>query len=511
MADSLHELLLPHLTSTTSTTVVTDSTNPTVRSYLDRLTTLSLSHLTTTEEASITHTSQTNFRSLQALSKRSHGSITSAADHLNNLPNLFESLRDQSKSIQNSMTSVEASINDFAQKYERSTENELLERRKTAALLNRNTERVGNILELPTLLESTVNSSASSTGAGATVSAGAGLSGYASALDIHAHVRRLKSLYPQSDLVAGVSDQADSEISNMITVLIATLQSPALKLAVAMRTIGWLRRVAPDLSKVSAVGTPGQGYGQSNISLTNVNDEGALGSLFLVCRLATLRRTLEALEPLRQLAEQESTSRQSLARQKTPERWSGGVQSERYLKRFIEIFREQSFAIVSMYRSIFPTALPVPGSSPADRRETGLDISKANGQQLHEASIFDARASALATFVPDLVEMLLHNLRQFLPNVSERSSRDSLLSQVLFCAGSLGRLGADFGLFLALLEEDLQDVAELAGEPEWVDAMKKHRVQASRLEVLASGVGAGRKGSAPSVDSRPQSPSLAAR
>ncbi|KAG8629598.1 hypothetical protein KVT40_003463 [Elsinoe batatas] len=510
MADSLHELLLPHLTSTTSTTAVTDSTNPTVRSYLDRLTTLSLSHLTTTEEASITHTSQMTFRSLQALSKRSHGSITGAADHLNNLPNLLESLRDQSESIQHSMTTVEASINDFAQKYERSTENELLERRKTATLLNRNTERVGNILELPALLESTVNSSASSTGAGATVSAGAGLSGYASALDIHAHVRRLKSLYPQSDLVAGVSDQADSEISNMITVLLTTLQSPGLKLAVAMRTIGWLRRVAPDLSKVSAVGASGGGHGQSNMSLTSVNDEGALGALFLVCRLATLRRTLEALEPLRQLAEQESASRQSLAGQKSPERWSGGVQSERFLKRFIEIFREQSFAIVSMYRSIFPAALPVPGASPADRRETSLDGGKVNGQQ-GKASIFDERASALATFVPDLVEMLLENLRQFLPNVSERSSRDSLLSQVLFCAGSLGRLGADFGLFLALLEENLQDSAESTGEPEWVDVMKKHRVQASRLEVLASGVGAGRKGSVPSVDSRPQSPSLAAR
>ena len=32
-------------------------------------------------------------------------------------------------------------------------------------------------------------------------------------------------------------------------------------------------------------------------------------------------------------------------------------------------------------------------------------------------------------------------------------------------------------------------------EEEWVEVMKKHRVQASRLELLASGVGAGRTSS----------------
>ena len=50
-------------------------------------------------------------------------------------------------------------------------------------------------------------------------------------------------------------------------------------------------------------------------------------------------------------------------------------------------------------------------------------------------------------------------------------------------------------MMIALLEEDLQ--AELAqqdgdAEQEWVEIMKKHRVQASRLELLASGVGTGR-------------------
>jgi hypothetical protein len=54
---------------------------------------------------------------------------------------------------------------------------------------------------------------------------------------------------------------------------------------------------------------------------------------------------------------------------------------------------------------------------------------------------------------------------------------------------------------LALLEDELNGEDEDSekvdeDEQEWVQVMKKHRVQASRLEILASGVGSGRKTSA---------------
>jgi hypothetical protein len=100
--------------------------------------------------------------------------------------------------------------------------------------------------------------------------------------------------------------------------------------------------------------------------------------------------------------------------------------------------------------------------------------------------------------------MLFDTLREYLPNVQDRSARDSLLTQVLYCAGSLGRLGGDFSMMIALLEEDLKtelgdpESATPEGqdaEEEWVEVMKKHRVQASRLELLASGVGTGRTSS----------------
>jgi hypothetical protein len=92
--------------------------------------------------------------------------------------------------------------------------------------------------------------------------------------------------------------------------------------------------------------------------------------------------------------------------------------------------------------------------------------------------------SALGTFPLTLVGMLEEALRKYLPNVRDRSSRDSLLTQVLYCAGSLGRLGGDFSMMLAFLNEvdGTEEVEE--NSEEWVEVIRKHRVLAGRLELM---------------------------
>jgi conserved oligomeric Golgi complex subunit 8 len=226
-----------------------------------------------------------------------------------------------------------------------------------------------------------------------------------------------------------------------------------------------------------------------SISASTASADHSLGALFLVCRLHTLHKTLEALEPLRELADQESARRingHNASTKQAPQPSALGSQSERYLKKYVEIFREQSFAIVSMYKSIFPTGLPSP--------ETVTDDIKAT-----QDDPFLPMPASVSTFALHLVDMLMEELRQYMPNVTDKQSRESLWTQVLYCAGSLGRLGADFGMMVALLEEGLageqSTESDEGEEPEWVQVMKKHRIQASRLEVLARGVGSGRKAS----------------
>jgi hypothetical protein len=506
MADPLYELLTPYFDAldTPSRPLATD---PTTSTYLNRLTTLSLADLSTTEPASLAQSSHSLLRSLQALSKRSHKAVISSATQLSQLSTTLPLLFEQTATLQNDLPPLETTATEFAEKYRKSadTENEVLVRRQKALLLSQNADRISSVLDLPTLL-STAISSASQSSSSSSVN-------YASALDLHAHIRRLNALYPTSPLILSISAQAEQEMKLLTTNLIASLQTQGIKLAAAMRTIGWLRRVAPELDESMQLQ---KSTGRLGLNTSFGSTDGSLGALFLVCRLANLITMLEALEPLRELADQETTQREKNGRaiaQPTKEklsgakiqgdRWAGGQQTERYLKRYIEIFREQSFAIVSMYRSIFPSALPVPGSQDENADNPTGDVASLKlNKALEKQQEGDSRTpllplpSPLATFPSQLVDMLFDTLETYLPNVRDRAARDSLLTQVLYCAGSLGRLGGDFSMMLALLEEEDEDEdSESDGEKEeseWVEVMKKHRIQASRLELLASGVGAGR-------------------
>ncbi|KIW09029.1 uncharacterized protein PV09_00922 [Verruconis gallopava] len=486
MGDPLYELLTPYFDAL-DTPARPLATDPTTTKYLNHLTNLSLSDLVTTESATLSQQSHTTLRSLQSLSKRSYKSIISSATHLSNLNASLPQLLKSTQELRDAGPEVEASAAKFSDKYRRTkeTDNDVLAKRRKALLLLNNCDRILNILDLSTLL-STAISSASQPGATS------GSVNYASALDLHAHIKRLATLYPHSPLVSSIVRQSEQEMRHLTTNLIISLQAQNVKLASAMRTIGWLRRVAPELDdNVQFDQQP-----SSKMSMKNYfgNTDGALGAVLLICRLKNMIHMLDALEPLRELADHETKDRLEANKKKStvgvqPNMAILGQQTERYLKRYIEIFREQSFAIVSMYKSIFPSALPAPGSegtnhSPENKKDTTTSD-----------HLLLPLPSPLATFPPHLVDMLFETLREYLPNVQDRQSRDSLLTQVLYCAGSLGRLGGDFSMMLAFLEDGDNDNEEESWnerEREWVDVMKKHRIQASKLELLASGVGAGR-------------------
>jgi hypothetical protein len=479
MADPLYELLVPYF-DTPSPRPVPSSNDPTTNAYLNHLTTLPLSSLTSTEPQSLSQTTHSLLRSLQALSKRSHKSIIDSSTHLSTLSATLPVLAQSTASLRDALPKLDDAAIHFSETYNTRAENALLDRRRKALLLSRNIDRLSDILDLPTLLSSAISTSntASASASHSTSTSNATLN-YASALDLNAHIRRLHGLYPDSPLISSVEKQAEEAMQDMATNLIASLKTNSLKLASAMRTISWLRRVAPELDPIPS----------SNIASTmspidragggGASREGSLGSLFLVCRLANLQQMLGALEPLRELADQETLRLQETGSGKAEvgkerSKWEGGQQTERYLKRYIEIFREQSFAIISMYRSIFPPA--------ANSHEESL--LKGMGREMAEEDPLMPLPSALGTFPLTLVGMLEETLRKYLPNVKDRSSRDSLLTQVLYCAGSLGRLGGDFSMMLAFLNEAEETLEEENDGEEWVEVIRKHRVLAGRLELM---------------------------
>ncbi|KAA6408383.1 MAG: hypothetical protein FRX48_08125 [Lasallia pustulata] len=476
MADPLYELLVSYLDTAPSSRPIPSANDPVVTSYLNSLLTLPLSSLTSSEPQALAQSLHSTSRSLQALATRSNKSIIASADQLASLQESLPLLGKEAGKLADGIPTLDSEAVRFSSKYTRSAENEVLDRRKKALLMARNVDRLSDILDLPTLLSSAISSSATGgQGAGATVN-------YASALDLHTLIKRLHQMYPDSGLVDSILLQAEEAMQEMTVSLIASLRAQNIKLAAGMRTVGWLRRVAPELDS-----------GTKSDSITAGHDEGTLGWLFLVCRLANLISTLEALDPLRDLAEQESQRRlQNRDPISNGNAWSGGQQTERYLKRYIEIFREQTFAIVSMYKSIFPSTASenVSGEELASKfKSFGLKALPPE-RSVRKDDPLGPVPSALATFPLHLVQLLTETLKRYMPNIRDKASRESLLTQVLYCAGSLGRLGGDFSMILAVLEdegsEDGED--EVEKECEWVEVMKKHRILAGRLEMLASSV-----------------------
>ncbi|KLO93863.1 related to Dor1-like family protein [Fusarium fujikuroi] len=416
MAEALRDLLAPD-----------QANDPSALEYLAYLAEQESSSLQSSEPQVLSQTSHSLLLAVQALSKRSHKPVVESAASHASLRTSLPTLAQRASDLVQAVPRLDAQAEHFSSAFGKASESKLLARRKQALLLLRNSERLVDVMEMPLLLSSAVSTAPVN---------------HSSTLELYAHVRRLASLYPDSPLVTSVLDEADAAIRQMAADLIGTLKAPNLKLAAAVRTMGWLKRIVPDL-------------------VTDASTEDALPAIFLVCRLSTLLTTLEALEPLRDLADEER-----LRKDKATSTWSGGQQTERYLKRFIEIFREQSFNIVSVFKSI--------NSSLASH---GND----------ETDPLGALPSPMADFPLHMVEMLVETLRIYLPTVKDQTSRESILTQVLYCAGSLGRLGADFGMLLASI-----------GINEWVELVKRHRLLAGRLESVigdyrgnhANGVGA---------------------
>src|ERR1700760_2679676 len=171
MAEPLYDLLLPYFDTLDSPPSLSNETTP---SYINRLTSLSLEDLSSTEPHTLTQSSQSLLRSIQALAKRSHKSITASATSLSHLSAELPSLTAQSRTLNETFPAVESKATAFAEKYRKSGEanNPVLTARRNALLLAQNVDRLSNVLDLPALLSSAVSSGqpASTSGSSATSS-----------------------------------------------------------------------------------------------------------------------------------------------------------------------------------------------------------------------------------------------------------------------------------------------------------------------------------------------------
>lgn len=215
---------------------------------------------------------------------------------------------------------------------------------------------------------------------------------YAEAADLHLHLGRIASRHPNSRLVRGLVTKAEAQMERMTLQLLALLNRPQ-KLPVALKVVGLLRR-------------------------TGHFEEDALRYLFLKGRYDALDSAYAAI------------SLPSI---------------DRIVKKQVEIFREQAFAILSQYASIFD-----------------------------EAQTDDFAHNYVSHFAQRIVSDLLQKLGNQLPEIDNKATRHSLLTQLLYTAQSMARVGCDFTNLLVPLFGTAEEVYPVVAN---------QRAMARKLEV----------------------------
>ncbi|KAI0262642.1 Dor1-like family-domain-containing protein [Russula aff. rugulosa BPL654] len=242
--------------------------------------------------------------------------------------------------------------------------------RRRAALVLEHSSKLQDILELPVLADACVRGGH-----------------FQEALDLTAHAARLAARFPHVQAVQDVHAEANGAIRTLLGQLLATLRAPG-KLPSLFRAVSFLRRM-------------------------RVFPERELALAFLTGRLEALNVALTSAEGEKRGLD-------------APDAWA------RYMKKYIDIWREGVHDLLTQYVAIF---LERP---PAD---------------LPPEDLYTLR-SLLPACTTQLLSRLLDALRSALPRFPDAPALTALLSQLTYCATSFARLGFDFRTLLPPLFED---------------------------------------------------------
>ncbi|EJF67480.1 Dor1-domain-containing protein [Dichomitus squalens LYAD-421 SS1] len=334
--------------------------------YIAHLTSLSLPELEA-EPTELASSSAQLTNALTTLCYTSYPTFLSLHSTTSTLSSSLDSLSSSLSSLLSTLPNLESSARAFAQ-----DSRTLLSARRNAALVLEHHDRLHDVLSIPMLLETSVRNH-----------------NYADALLLAQHAYTLAARFPSNPLVQSVKADCDARVHSMLAQLLRVLHEQA-KLPALFRAIGFLRKM-------------------------DVLSERELALAFLSGRSSYLETTLRAVEVEKKGMDGESSVE-----------WERESQA-RYLKRYVDAWREGVHDVVTQYTTIFLD--PPKGAEPAP-------------PELH---------ILLTTFTTLHVRRLLDLLRETLPLVADPSLLTSLLTQLTYCATSFARVGLDFRSALAPL------------------------------------------------------------
>lgn len=330
----------------------------------------------------------------------------------------FLSLRSASNALSSSLgaltSSLDAMLNDWIPNLDAEarmfTENtrHIQQRRAKASLVLEHHEKLLDVLELPHLLATCVKNGY-----------------YSEALDLANHFEKnLMSILPPSTLLESVHTSVIGSLQTLLQHLLQHLRAPA-KLPALFKTVNLLRRM-------------------------EVCSEEQLALAFILGRSAFLDDAFSTVNA--------SNERD---REEDPARW---------LRKWVEVFREGVYDIITQYSSIFLANPP------------NLNPNQPTPSLSSNASSVTLLRSILTNFTHAHLSQLLELLRSTLPKIplADMSSLSSLVTQLSYCASSFARVGLDFRQALVPIVENT--VLEIVGKAfaESADALLKSVADADR-------------------------------
>ncbi|KAI0033854.1 Dor1-domain-containing protein [Vararia minispora EC-137] len=281
--------------------------------------------------------------------------------------------------------------------------------RRRAALVLEHSAKLQDVLELPLLAETCVRNGF-----------------FQEALDLAAHAASLAARFPTLPVVQDIHAEVDGAVRILLAQLLSMLREPA-KLPVLFKAVNFLRRM-------------------------QVLSEEQLALAFLTGRLETLDIALDAI----------ALEKKGIEREREKEAWV------RYMKRFVDAWREGVHDVVTQYTAIF-----------LERHPTG-----------DGSSCFEALQALLPAFSVHLLARLLTALKEALPHIPDPTALTSLLTQLTYCSTSFARVGLDFRLLLPPLFANAVVHAvtrEFSTASEaFVGSIKSNQAKAPRLWLVSS-------------------------
>ncbi|KAG0208250.1 hypothetical protein BGX28_000715 [Mortierella sp. GBA30] len=336
----------------------------------------------------------------------------------------------------------------------------ILERQHVFSSILATHSQLLEVLEIPLLMETCVRNGY-----------------YNEALELASHVQRLVLRYPGIGIIQEIDAKVAQGKEMMLVQLLAQLRE-SIKLPVALRIIGFLRRIGSFKGQLDMVEEEEEEDRQGSLTMT-AGRKGRGGATFGSTTMAS-GASAQDETPLKMLFLKSRGLYMNIQLSKIVHHKGD---SFGYLKKYIDATRECLFDIMTYYKSIFGSADNYSTFvSPSDYRTsgsvagTGADSSSSSTQfTQRQKQHYWNTDNLLADFVTYRTQVLLQALNMHIPQIHDTSALSSILTQLMYLGANMAKIGFDLRyLVLPLFEEAVIRVVGGAfqrGADEFLDSL----------------------------------------